>query len=68
MATEAGQEIYKRRKFTVEPRFGHIKRNMGIKRFMRRGLEKVKTEWTMICTAVNLGIVLSNWEVVVNVL
>ena len=68
MATEAGQEIYKRRKFTVEPRFGHIKRNMGIKRFMRRGLEKVKTEWTMICTAVNLGILLRNWEEVVKVL
>ncbi len=68
MATEKGQEIYKRRKFTVEPLFGHIKRNMGIKRFMRRGLEKVKTEWTMICTAVNLGILLRNWQKVEKVL
>ena len=68
MATEEGQEIYKRRKFTVEPRFGHIKHNLGIRRFMHRGLEKVKTEWTMICTTVNLGILLRNWEEVVKVL
>lgn len=68
MATEEGRGIYKHRKFTVEPRFGHIKHNMGIRRFLRRGLEKVKTEWTMICTAANLGILLRNWEGVVKVL
>ena len=48
--------------------FVYDKENMGIRRFMRRGLEKVKTEWTMICTAVNLGILLRNWEEVVKVL
>ena len=63
-----GREIYKRRKYTVEPRIGHIKHNMGVRRFLRRGLEKVKTEWIMVCTAVNLGILLRRWDEVVRTL
>ncbi|MEE9122988.1 MAG: IS1182 family transposase [candidate division NC10 bacterium] len=68
MATEDGREIYKRRKYTVEPRIGHIKHNMGVRRFLRRGIEKVKTEWTMACTVVNLGILLRHWDTVVTTL
>ena len=64
MGTQVGRTIYKRRKYTVEPRFGHIKHNMGVRRFLRRGLEKVKTEWTMVCTTVNLGILLRHWDAV----
>jgi len=60
MATEEGRNIYKRRKQTVEPRFGHIKRHMGVRRFLRRGMDKVKTEWSLICTAVNVGILRLN--------
>ncbi len=62
MATEEGREIYKRRKYTVEPRIGHLKHNLGVRRFLRRGIEKVKTEWIMACTAVNLGILLRHWD------
>jgi transposase len=68
MATEAGREIYKRRKHTVEPRIGHIKHNMGVRRFLRRGIEKVTTEWMMVCTAVNVGILLRHWDEVVTTL
>lgn len=68
MATEAGREIYKRRKYTVEPRIGHIKHNLGVRRFLRRGIEKVKSEWIMVCTAVNLGILLRPWDEVVRTL
>ncbi len=64
MSTEAGREIYKRRKHTVEPRIGHIKHNLGVRRFLRRGLEKVTTEWMMVCTTVNLGILLRHWDAV----
>ena len=60
MATEKGRDIYKRRKHTVEPRIGHIKHNLGVRRFLRRGIEKVRTEWSMVCTAVNLGILLGH--------
>ena len=63
-----GREIYKRRKHTVEPRIGHIKHNMGVRRFLRRGIEKVKTEWMMVCSAVNLGILLRHWDEVVKAL
>jgi len=68
MATKEGREIYKRRKHTVEPRIGHVKHNLGVRRFLRRGIEKVKTEWTMVCTAVNLGIMLRHWEEIAKVL
>lgn len=68
MGTETGREIYKRRKHTVEPRIGHIKHNLGVRRFLRRGIEKVKTEWIMVCTAVNLGILLRHWDEVVTTL
>ena len=68
MATEAGREIYKRRKHTVEPRIGHVKHNMGVRRFLRRGIEKAKTEWSMVCTAVNVGIALRHWDEVAPVL
>lgn len=65
MDTEAGRQIYKRRKHTVEPRIGHIKHNLEVRRFLRRGLEKVTTEWMMVCTAVNMGILLRHWDEVV---
>jgi hypothetical protein len=68
MGTEAGREIYKRRKHTVEPRIGHIKHNLGVRRFLRRGIEKVTTEWMMVCTAVNVGILLRHWDEVVTTL
>lgn len=68
MDTDVGRGIYKRRKHTVEPRFAHVKQNLGVRRFLRRGLEKVKTEWFMVCTAVNLGVILKHWEEIAKVL
>jgi len=68
MKTETGRSRYRLRSPTIEPRFGHIKRGLGIRRFMRRGLEAVRTEWSMICTAVNMGILLRHWPEVSGVL
>jgi transposase len=62
MASDEGKRIYDRRKWVVEPRFGHIKRTLGMRRFLRRGLEAVRTEWLLACTAVNLGILLRHWN------
>ena len=64
MDTDVGRERYPRRGQTVEPRFGLVKSGWGIRRFLRRGLEAARTEWVLICTAVNLGILLRNWEAV----
>nr|VFJ69007.1 MAG: Transposase [Candidatus Kentron sp. DK]VFJ69551.1 MAG: Transposase [Candidatus Kentron sp. DK] len=54
MKTEAGKKFYAKRKSTVEPVFGIIKEVMGFRRFMLRGLEAVKGEWTLVCMAFNL--------------
>ena len=45
---------YQKRAGMVEPVFGMIKETLGYRRFLMRGLEKVKGEWAMICTAFNL--------------
>ena len=45
---------YRLRKYTVEPVFGQIKEGRGIRRFLLRGLEKVRCEWQIICATHNL--------------
>lgn len=61
MQTEAGRWRYRLRRQTVEPRFGHIKRSLGLRRFLHRGMEAVRTEWSLVCTAVNVSIMLKHW-------
>ena len=45
---------YRLRKQIVEPVFGQIKAPRGFRQFLLRGLDKVREEWAMICTAHNL--------------
>jgi hypothetical protein len=45
---------YRLRKQIVEPVFGQIKQARGFRQFLLRGMEKVRAEWAMICTAHNL--------------
>ena len=45
---------YRLRKQVVEPVFGQIKQARGFRQFLLRGLEKVRGEWAMVCTAHNL--------------
>jgi len=54
MAQEDSKEIYKERQETVEPVFGIMKERQDARRFLLRGLKKVKAEWTLLCTAFNL--------------
>jgi hypothetical protein len=44
---------YQKRAGIVEPVFGMIKETLGYRRFLMRGLQKVKGEWAIICTAFN---------------
>jgi transposase len=46
--------ILKQRGATVEPVFGWVKEGMGFRRWTFRGLDKVKTQWRLLCTAMNL--------------
>jgi len=49
-----GRAVYKMRKAVVEPVFGQIKEARGFRRFLLRGLEKVRAEWKLICATHNL--------------
>ena len=54
LLTKKGREHYALRMATVEPVFGQIKQGRGFRQFLLRGLEKVKGEWSLICTGHNL--------------
>lgn len=54
LATVAGRLVYRKRMMTVEPVFGQIKEARGFRRFLLRGLAKVRAEWALITTAHNL--------------
>lgn len=54
MRTPQGRQIYARRKGLVEPVFGVLKEQRGMRGFRMRGLEKVGTEFALAATAYNL--------------
>jgi transposase len=54
MQTEAGRTTYNRRMHIGETQFAIIKHILGVRQFLLRGLEKVRTEWCWVCTAYNL--------------
>jgi hypothetical protein len=54
LKSERGVELRRRRSPEIETVFGHIKHNLGIRRFLLRGLRKVTTEWTWIALGYNL--------------
>lgn len=49
----AGRELLHLRQTTIEPVFGDIKHNLGFQSFRLRGLDRVRTEWTLLTTAYN---------------
>jgi transposase len=54
LKTKVGQQIYSKRKETIEAVFGQIKEARGIRAFLLRGLEKVKAEWKLVCLTHNI--------------
>ena len=54
LSTKKGQQIYSKRKSTVEPVFGQIKQAMGLRQFSLRGYENVSAEWQIWCLSHNL--------------
>jgi hypothetical protein len=53
MGREEARRKYRKRKQTVEPVFGIIKKCMGFTQFHLRGFEKVSGEWTLVALAYN---------------
>ena len=54
LRTKAGRAVYAKRKGIVEPVFGQCKEGRGFRRFLLRGLQKVRGEWSLICVGHNL--------------
>jgi len=54
MRGPTAREHIRRRKAIVEPVFGVLKQQRGMRRFVRRGLAAVRVEWTWATTAYNL--------------
>ncbi len=55
LLSEQGTLLRKQRSIDVETVFGRFKQDWGFRRFLLRGLEKVKTEWGLLCIAHNFA-------------
>jgi transposase len=54
LSTTSGRAVYAQRKTIVEPVFGQIKEARGFRRFLLRGLAKIRGEWRLVCLTHNL--------------
>jgi transposase len=54
LATPTGTDLYRRRKWMIEPLFADIKFNRRAGRFRRRGLGAVRSEWRLLTATHNL--------------
>jgi len=54
LKTESGKKTYARRAHLAETPNGFIKHVIGLRQFLLRGLDKVRTEWLWACTAFNM--------------
>jgi transposase len=61
LASDAGHELYKHRKATVEPVFAQNKFNRGFRRFQRRGRAAVRSEWRLQAAVHNLLKLHTHW-------
>jgi transposase len=61
LASDRGRELYRQRKPTIEPVFGHTKHNRKIDRFQRRGRSAVRSEWRLIAATHNLLKLHKHW-------
>jgi hypothetical protein len=54
LARPEGKRMYSKRASTVEPVFGIIKAAMRFRQFLLRGIQRVQTEWDLVCLAYNM--------------
>jgi transposase len=56
------QACYQQRSQIIERRFGQIKQHDGFQRWTVWGLEAVRTQWSLLCAALNLRILYKKWR------
>lgn len=54
LTSPEGEKLRAARSTEVETVFGHLKHNLGFRRFHLRGLDKVNTEWGLLSMAHNM--------------
>ena len=54
LAPDSAKALYARRKTQGERPFAEVKQAMGFRRFMLRGVVKVRGEWDLVAAAFNL--------------
>jgi hypothetical protein len=54
LLTTTGATAYAAHKGMVEPVIGQIKHARGFRQFLLRGVEKVRGEWSLVCTTHNI--------------
>ena len=62
METAEAKKLYSQRQELPEPTFGILKEQMGMRRFLLRGLSNVKSELMMLVTAFNLRTLWRFWR------
>ena len=63
LAEPAIRAQWRARSTIIEPRFGQIKQHDGFRRWTVRGLEGVKTQWSLLCATLNLRVLYRRWRV-----
>jgi transposase len=56
------KRLLSQRKAIIEPIFAWIKRHMGFRRWTVFGLDRVKAQWSLVCTAINLSKIYKRWQ------
>jgi hypothetical protein len=54
LRTKRGRAEYARQKVIPEPVFGQIKVRQGFRQHLHRGIDKARSEWSLVCASHNL--------------
>lgn len=54
LRTKRGRERYKLRQTSIEPTYGYIKEELGLRQFLLRGQDKVRSIWRFTCAVHNI--------------